>query len=203
MTMEDNYNNSQQYEHSIKLGNPNQIGNKIIFDKDANVSHLTNMRDNDLTNKGSNILNIEEGQFIQQTELGKINALKEYDLNNQNPLLVNAKQIEENPLLHTEGSYFSSSESVTKTDINKSCREGVEFEIDIIKQLIVENELFEGWGEWQDRIIEITPSDIAPSWRKELVKEVYYDKHNWSRATYQGVREEDPLVQIELKNPQL
>ncbi|XVN42523.1 MAG: conjugal transfer protein TraN [Candidatus Rickettsia vulgarisii] len=198
--IQDSYNQAIGYQNSVKLGNPDQMGNKVIFDKDANVSHLTNMRDNDLTNKGGNILNnSEEGKFIQTTELKKINALKEYDLNNQNPLLVNAKEIEENPLRHTEGNYFSSSESATKTEINKICQEGVEFEIDIIKQLIVENELFEGWGKWQDRIITITPYDIAPSWSKELVKEVYYDKNNWSRATYQGVREEDPLVQIELR----
>ena len=57
----------------------------------------------------------------------------------------------------------------------------------------------EGWGNWQDRSMAISRNDIAASWRKELVKEVYYDKHNWSRATYQGVREEDPLVQIELR----
>ncbi|XVN43545.1 MAG: hypothetical protein RCG15_04660 [Candidatus Rickettsia vulgarisii] len=69
-------------------------------------------------------------------------------------MLVNAKRIEENPLRHTEGDYFSASEFATKTEINKSCHEGVEFEIDIIKQLIVENELFEGWGEWQDRSIK-------------------------------------------------
>ncbi|MFP3035329.1 MAG: hypothetical protein ACEY3C_07600 [Candidatus Tisiphia sp.] len=179
---------------------PDRTGNKVIFDKDVNVSNLTNMRDNDLTNKGGNILNnSEEGKFIQQTELQKINALKEYDLNNYNPLLVNAKRIEENPLRHTEGSHFSSSESVINTAIHKSCQEGVEFEIDIIKQLIVKNELFEGWGKWQDRSMAISNKDIAASWSKELVKEVYYDKHNWSRATYKAVREEDPLVQIELR----
>lgn len=198
--MQNSYNQTEKYRNSLKLSDPDQIGNKVIFDKDVNVSNLTNMRVNDLTSNGGNILNnSEEGKCIQATELKKINALKEYDLNNQNPLLVNAKRIEENPLRYTEGSHFSSSESATKTAINKSCREGVEFEIDIIKQLIVENELLDGWGKWQARSMAISNKDIAASWRKELVKEVYYDKHNWSRATYQGIREEDPLVQIELR----
>ncbi|MFP3034988.1 MAG: hypothetical protein ACEY3C_05695 [Candidatus Tisiphia sp.] len=42
------------------------------------------------------------------------------------------------------------------TAIHKSCQEGVEFEIDIIKQLIVKNELFEGWGKWQHRTAAYT-----------------------------------------------
>ena len=131
--MQNSYNQTEQYRNSLSLGHPDQTGNKVIFDKDANVSQLTNMRNNDLTSNGGNILNNSaEGKFIQATELKKINALKEYDLNNQNPLLINAKRIEENPLRYTEGSHFSSSESVTKTESHKSCREGVEFEIDII-----------------------------------------------------------------------
>ncbi|XVN43546.1 MAG: hypothetical protein RCG15_04665 [Candidatus Rickettsia vulgarisii] len=55
--MQNSYSQTEQYRNSLRLGNPDQTGNKIIFDKDGNVSHLTNMRDNDLTNKGGNILN--------------------------------------------------------------------------------------------------------------------------------------------------
>jgi conjugal transfer mating pair stabilization protein TraN len=198
--MQNSYNQAEQYRNNLNLGNPDQIGNKVIFNKDANVSNLTNMRDHDLTNKGGNILNnSDEGKFLQQMEMKKIDAMQQYDLNNQNPLLVNAKRIEENPLRHTEGSHFSSSESVTKTKINKSCREGVEFEIDIIKQLVVECGLFEGWGDWQNRSMPISEDDIDDTWTELKTKEYYYDKDNWWRTQYQRIREEDGNVQQQLR----
>ncbi|KJV77143.1 putative conjugative transfer protein TraN [Rickettsia hoogstraalii str. RCCE3] len=84
-TMEDSYNSARQYEHSIKLGNPDQMGNKIIFDK-GNISNLSKMNDQDLTNQGSVMLNNSaQGQLLQQSELKKINAMQEYDLNPDNP----------------------------------------------------------------------------------------------------------------------
>ncbi len=80
-SMQDSYNQAETYRGSIKLGNPDQLGNKVIFDKDANVSNLTNMRDQDLTNKGADILNNSlEGKLFQQMEVKKIDALQEYDL---------------------------------------------------------------------------------------------------------------------------
>lgn len=47
--------------------------------------------------------------------------------------------------------------------------------------------------------MQISPSDIHPSWSKQLTKEVYYNKNNWSRANYTAVKEEEPLVQVQLK----
>jgi conjugal transfer mating pair stabilization protein TraN len=114
--MQNSYNQAKQYRNSLRIGNPDQSGNKIIFDKDANVSNLTNMQDHDLTNKGGNILNnSDEGKFLQQMEMKKIDVMQQYDLNSNNPLLINSQKIEAEPLKYTEGSHFSSSESVTKT----------------------------------------------------------------------------------------
>ncbi|WP_410955884.1 hypothetical protein [Rickettsia koreansis] len=180
--IQDSYNGAKQYQNSIKLGNPDQMGNKVIFDKDVDISNLSNMSDQDLTNRGGNILNnSEEGKFIQQTELKKINALKEYDLNHQNPLLVNAKRIEENPLRHTEGSHFSSSQSVTKTKINKSCSEGVEFEVDIIRNLILDVELIDKWGDLQDRSIAFSGIEISNSYRHWLYPVFWKKKRHFGR----------------------
>ncbi|KJW03854.1 conjugative transfer TraN domain protein [Rickettsia argasii T170-B] len=33
--IQDSYNRAKQYENSIRLGNPDQMGNKVIFDKDV------------------------------------------------------------------------------------------------------------------------------------------------------------------------
>lgn len=54
--IQDSYNRAKQYENSIRLGNPDQMGNKIIFDKEVNISNLSKMNDQDLTNQGSVML---------------------------------------------------------------------------------------------------------------------------------------------------
>ncbi|KJW03855.1 hypothetical protein [Rickettsia argasii] len=46
------------------------------------------MSDQDLTKQGSQMLNNSSaGQLLQQSELKKIDASQEYDLNTQNPLI--------------------------------------------------------------------------------------------------------------------
>ncbi|MCC8371767.1 MAG: conjugal transfer protein TraN [Rickettsia endosymbiont of Pseudomimeciton antennatum] len=200
IAMQDSYNQAETYRNSVKLANPDQVGNKVIFDKDSNVSDLTDMRDHDLTNRGGHTINnSEEGKLLQQMEMKKINAMQEYDLNSNNPLLINAQKIEADPLRHTEGSSFSSNETISKTKISKSCSEGVNFEVDIVKQLIVGSELFEGWGQWQDRSMEISKNDVDNSWTELKTKEHYYDKDNWWRAQYRRIREEDSNVQQQLR----
>jgi conjugal transfer mating pair stabilization protein TraN len=158
----DSYNRAKQYENSIRLGNPDQMGNKVIFDKDVNVSNLSNMSDQDLTKQGGQMLNNSSaGQLLQQSELKKIDASQEYDINPKNPLIINSAKIELDPLRHTEGDNFSNSETITKTKIAKSCIEGVDFTVDIIRKLYLETELIDKWGAWQDRTIDISGEEIC------------------------------------------
>ncbi|WP_341788954.1 conjugal transfer protein TraN [Rickettsia endosymbiont of Lasioglossum villosulum] len=181
-TMEDSYNSARQYEHSIKLGNPNQMGNKIIFDKEVNISNLSKMNDQDLTNQGSVMLNNSaQGQLLQQSELKKINAMQEYDLNPDNPLISNSAKIEADPLKHTEGTALNVSEKVFKTKINKSCCEGAEFEIDIIRNLILDAELIDKWGDWQDKAIAFSGSEISNSYRHWLYPVFWKKKRHFGK----------------------
>lgn len=181
-TMEDSYNSARQYEHSIKLGNPDQMGNKIIFDKEVNISNLSKMNDQDLTNQGSVMLNNSaQGQLLQQSELKKINTMQEYDLNPDNPLISNSAKIEADPLKHTEGIALNVSEKVLKTKINKSCCEGVEFEVDIIRNLILDAELIDKWGDWQDRNIAFSGSEISNSYRHWLYPVFWKKKRHFGK----------------------
>ncbi|XVN41904.1 MAG: conjugal transfer protein TraN [Rickettsia endosymbiont of Argas persicus] len=181
-TMEDSYNSARQYEHSIKLGNPDQMGNKIIFDKEVNISNLSKMNDQDLTNQGSVMLNNSaQGKLLQQSELKKINAMQEYDLNPDNPLISNSAKIEAGPLKHTEGTALNVSEKVFKTKINKSCCEGAEFEIDIIRNLILDAELIDKWGDWQDRSIAFSGSEISNSYRHWLYPVFWKKKRHFGK----------------------
>ncbi|WP_419235616.1 conjugal transfer protein TraN [Rickettsia endosymbiont of Nabis limbatus] len=181
-TMEDSYNSARQYEHSIKLGNPDQMGNKIIFDKEVNISNLSKMNDQDLTNQGSVMLNNSaQGQLLQQSELKKINAMQEYDLNPDNPLISNSAKIEADPLKHTEGIALNVSEKVFKIKINKSCCEGAEFEIDIIRNLILDAELIDKWGDWQDKAIAFSGLEISNSHRHWLYPVFWKKKRHFGK----------------------
>ncbi|MDJ1257669.1 MAG: hypothetical protein MRQ07_03320 [Candidatus Midichloria sp.] len=175
-TMEDNYNQAKQYENSIKLGNPDKMGNKSIFDKDVNISNLTQMQDQDLTKQGSlKLNNTVEGQLLQQGEMKKIDTFQEYDLNPYNPFISSFTKIESDPLKNTEGGAFSVSEKIIKTKIVKSCNEGAEFAVNIIRNLILDAEVIDKWGDWQDRTIAFSGSEISNSYRHWLYS-LYFGK---------------------------
>ena len=199
-TIQDSYNQGKQYQNNIKLGDPMQHGNKIIFDKEADVSNLSNMNDQDLTSQGGKALsNGIEGGLLQQSELKKIDALKEHDIGPDNPLIKNSAKIEADPLRTIGGENYTSNETISKIKTIKTCLEGVVFDVDVIRQLILESEAIDVLGNWQSRIMPITPADIPDPWTKQLTKEVYYNKNNWSSATYRAVRDEDPQVQLHLR----
>ena len=199
-TMQDSYNDGKQYKNTIKIGDPTQHGDKVIFNKDADIANLSNMSDQDLIKLGAQTLhNSIEGQLLQQGELTKIDALKEHDLSPDNPLIKNSAKIEANPLQAIGGNNYTVNETITKIKTTKTCIEGVDFEVDIVRQLILESEAVDVLGNWQSRIMSITPADIPAPWTKQLTKEVYYNKNNWSRAMYTAVRDEDQQVQLYLR----
>ncbi|WP_238375381.1 conjugal transfer protein TraN [Rickettsia massiliae] len=180
--IQDSYNQAIGYQNSIKLGNPDQMGNKVIFDKDADISNLSNMSDQNLTKQGSQMLNNSSaGQLLQQGELKKIDASQEYDLNAKNPLISNSAKIEADPLRYTEGTALNASEKVLKTKTSKSCCEGAEFEIDIIRNLILDAELIDKWGEWQDKAIAFSGSEISNSYRHWLYPVFWKKKRHFGK----------------------
>ncbi|WP_341756995.1 MULTISPECIES: conjugal transfer protein TraN [unclassified Candidatus Tisiphia] len=187
------------YRDKVQLGNPAD-GNKVFFDKDADVSSLSNLSDQDLTSKGRRELSSSENsKLLQTSEEAKINAMQEHKINSENPMLKNSLKIESDPFKETGGDNYVSSESTFKVKINKSCLEGVDFEVDVVKQLVFESEYIDQWGEWHDRSLEIGLKDINLDWTEMASKEYYYDKDNWWRTEYRKIREEDPFVQVQLK----
>lgn len=107
------------------------------------------------------------------------------------------KQVEiaNDPLKVTSGTYYSSSETSSKTSIYKSCVEGGEITLDIIRQLHIEPELIEEFGDFQDKAINISINDIEPTWTKQVTD----GGDGWSRE-YTSINEEDGNVQFHLKN---
>ena len=200
-TMQQNLEQGKSYENKLQLGNPDSDGNKSFLNKDANVSNFANLTDQDLTSKGANELNNSEvGTLLQQSEIGKLGAVSEHQINSDNSMLKNSSKIESDPLKETGGDNYVVSESASKVTINKSCLDGVDFEVEVLRQLIVENELVAGWGVWQDRIMPISQNDLNASLSKLVVEEGSHGPGSWFRHEHLLVREEDPLVQRELKN---
>ena len=196
------FDQRESYANKLQLGNPDIDGSKSFLNKDADVSSFTNLSDQDLTSRGATELNKSEaGQLLQQAAIDKLNAGNEHQINADNAMLKNSLKVESDPLKETGGDNYVASESASKVTINKSCLDGVDFEVDVLRQLIVENELFNGWGEWQDRILSISHNDINASWCRQ-VSESYGSRREgyWGITTRTVVREEDPLVQRALKN---
>lgn len=154
--MQQAFDQREAYRDKIQLGNPAD-GNKVLFDKDANVSHLSNLSDQDLTSKGGKELSSSEnGKLLQTSEEAKINAMQEHKINSENPMLKNSLKIESDPFKETGGDNYVSSESTFKVKINKSCLEGVDFEVDVVKQLVFEGELA-----WCPKTIILSGEDIC------------------------------------------
>ena len=89
--MQQAFDQGKQYEGKLQLGNPDADGNKSFLNKDSNVSHFTNLSDQDLTSKGANELNNSEaGQLLQQAAIDKLNAGNEHQINADNAMLKNS-----------------------------------------------------------------------------------------------------------------
>lgn len=181
------FDQRESYANKLQLGNPDIDGSKSFLNKDADVSSFTNLGDQDLTNKGANELNNSEvGQLLQQAEIGKLNASSEHQINTDNAMLKNSLKIESDPLKETGGDNYLVSESVSKVTISKSCLDGVDFEVDVLRQLIVNNELTSKLGPWQDQMMTV---DLAPLLNPILAEmglhqEIEYYKKTGRHAAY-------------------
>ena len=145
----------EQYKNATNLGNPNDASEFIDLKADSNK--LQSMRDSSLVDEGQGMLNSEAGLFLQNSEKSKIEAMDRYKINSDNPLIKNSLQIEENPMSKTGGSSLSSSTQQQKIKIEKACMEGVDFEVDIGLELVLDcyEEEYEEWSKYTDRSVQI------------------------------------------------
>jgi len=155
-SMSDNFNKREQYKHSTKLSDPN-AANKFI-DRNANTTKLQQLKDSSLVDQGQNELrSSESGRVLQDSDEAKIEAINRYKINPQNAMLKNSLAIESDPMSKTGGKGLSSSETTTTIEVKKSCVEGVDFNVDVGLELILEVEEEEYLGELktEPRIVDI------------------------------------------------
>lgn len=155
-SMSDNFNKREQYKHSTKLGDPN-AANKFI-DRNANTTKLQQLKDSSLVDQGQNELrSSESGRVLQDSDEAKIEAINRYKINAENAMLKNSLAIEQDPMSKTGGKGLSVSEKTTTIEVKKSCVEGVDFNVDVGLELILEVEEEDYLGELktEPRIVDI------------------------------------------------
>ncbi|MDG1437094.1 MAG: conjugal transfer protein TraN [Rickettsiaceae bacterium] len=183
-------NNSAAFQQGSMYQNQNQLGNPDAKDninnfsnRNADSSHLQNLNNGDLENKGSDVLrNSDFGQLLQDSDEKKINAIEEHKLNADNKLIKDAAVIENDPMAATGGGKLGYSEKTTTEQINTSCTEGVEFDVDVIQELNleVEEENYLGPLKREPRTVDINGGRIYHGARHLGYSEKQYKKrHHW------------------------
>lgn len=154
------------YRNSTSLGDPKSMSK--FADHNANVSDLEGLNDSSLIDKGSNALRDSLGEKLQNAEERKIEAIERYKINDKTPWLKNSYKLEEDSLAKTGGKGLSATTTVTKTKINKSCIEGVDFNVDVGLELVLEVEEEEIPG-------KMTFKSIILPWSEEVSRLFFLD----------------------------
>ena len=182
------------YRNSTSLGDPRSMSK--FADHNANVSDLESLNDSSLIDKGSNALRDSLGQKLQNAEEQKIEAIERYKINDKTPWLKNSYKLEEDPLAKTGGKGLSATTTVTKTKINKSCTEGVDFNVDVGLELVLEVE--------EEEIERITPWEakqiaLGGVWIYQAHMGWFYPQ-KWTSDRYGlHLRAGNPIVQSEMR----
>ena len=157
------FSKREQYKNKTRLGNPNDAAKFI--DRSANSSSLEQLDDASLVDQGRDALRSSElGKFLQDAEERKIEAISRYKINAQNAMLKNSLAIEENPMSKTGGKGLSASETSTSIEVKKSCTEGVDFNVDVGLELVLEAEEEEYLGPAQQKSINIPYPAVPQHW---------------------------------------
>jgi|GEM_PF-2884897 len=152
------FNKRDGYLDKTQLGNPDSAAKFI--DPKEDVSHLGSLNDSSLVDRGtSELRSSPTGKILQNAEEKKIDAIERYKINSENPWLKNSLAIEENPMAKTGGKGLSATERVSSVKVEKTCTEGVDFNVDVGLELILECEENEIPGEMGRKSIEIPWSD--------------------------------------------
>ena len=166
------FNQREKYKNATILGNPDEA--KTFIKKDGDVSNIGSLNDASLTSEGNNALRSSElGEFLQHTELKKMDAINQHKINPDNSLLKKSLKIEQNPMAKTGGGSLSASETSTTSFINKSCVEGVDFNVDVGLELVLEGHEEEEIIRKPQTTINIPAKDVPTRFWNKLYENFY------------------------------
>ena len=142
------FDKRENWQGKTNLGDPNKAQKFLNHDKDT--VHLQGLRDSSLIEEGQKKLrNNPMGKTLQNAELKKIEAIDRHKINAQKPMLQDSMRIEENPMSRTGGGQLRASEEKIAIKIKKTCTEGVDFDVDVGVELVLEAEEVDYLGEWE------------------------------------------------------
>jgi len=171
------FNQREKFKNATTLGNPDE--SKTIIKKDGDVSNIGSLNDASLTGEGNNALRSSElGEFLQHTELKKMDAINQHKINPDNSLLKKSLKIEQNPMAKSGGGSLSASETSTTSFINKSCVEGVDFNVDVGLELVLEGHEEEEIIRKPETTIEIPYEAVGDNWWHKTYYD-YEDDYLW------------------------
>lgn len=175
--MEDAFNKRDKFKSGTELGDPNKKGSEFLGHR-KDVSHLTGLRDGSLIDKGRNELRSSEyGKRLQDSDEKTIEATERYKINAKNSWLKDSLAIEKNPMAEAGGTGLAVTEKISTIAIKKSCTEGVDFNVDVGLELILEVEEEEFLGKPELKNIKLIYEEIPPSW---------WIKGRYTSSTYHG-----------------
>jgi conjugal transfer mating pair stabilization protein TraN len=180
-SMDTAFGKRDHYQSQTKLGNPKDAAKFLKADKD--ISHLTSLSDASLIDGGSNQLRSSAlGRTLQNVQERKIDAAQRYKINSKNAWLKGALAIENDPMGKTGGKGLNSSEKVTTVKIKKSCTEGVDFNVDVGLELVldVEEEEYLSPMKREARSVDI-PGNVIYHGARDLGYSIKWKKkrHGW------------------------
>lgn len=148
-------------EAGIHLGNPSAIDDGFLR-RDGNTSNLTALNDTSLSGKGGDALSDKSGpgELLYASESSALNAREEHQINQEDAFIKSSMAIESDPLKETGGKYLSRSETREK-DVTYTCREGVTFEVDLMRQLVYEPniKIEEYWSPWSVKTLHLSSGE--------------------------------------------
>jgi conjugal transfer mating pair stabilization protein TraN len=191
-SMNDAFNTREGYQGKTRLGNPDEASK--FLDRNHDVSHLGGLNDASLMDRGKEALRTsDEGKLLQNSQERKIEAIERYKINPQNPWLKNSLAIEQNPF-KAGGKAPTVSEKTSNIQVKKSCVEGVDFNVDVGIELVLECEEVEVDGPLQLKSIDIPFQDIPSHWWH---REQYFGK-GWDTTTRTIINNHDYLSQMQV-----
>lgn len=131
---QEDFNSGKNFtiDNPIKLGSPEELGNDLLRHKE-NISNLTNLNDNSLSNANPNhdAINLENGgNLLLNSEDRKI----ENPIDKREKFFEDSQKIESDPLARMNMKQVNGKKTI-KTEIIKKCIEGVNFELNIERRL--------------------------------------------------------------------
>jgi conjugal transfer mating pair stabilization protein TraN len=102
---------------------------------DKDTSRLVHQNETSLSEGGAIALQENDmEQLLSQSEMAKIQSNIQHDINDQNGLIKGSMAIELDPFSKTGGNQMQQKSTQTRQS-NESCLEGVDFEVDVTRQL--------------------------------------------------------------------